>query len=252
MYKFGKWLGGGIGWAMGGPIGGVLGFALGSLFDTANITALEEDPAPKNTQRTRRNYTKPGDFNISLLVLSAAVMRADGNVLKTEVSFVRSFLIKQFGEQQAGQMMLMLRELIKQQIDVYEVCNQIRHNMDHASRLQLIHYLYSLCAADAELNNIEIEIVERIGIYLGISHKDLASIRAMFTKTRNVNADFEILEISVEASNDEIKKAYRRMAIKYHPDKVSHLGEAAQKSANEKFKQVQVAYDNIKKQRGIN
>jgi DnaJ like chaperone protein len=254
--KFGKWLGGSIGWVMGGPIGGLLGFALGSLFDTANITSLNETSQQTNpnphSQKQKQTYTKPGDFEISLLILSAAVMKADGRVLKTEVSFVRQFLIKQFGEQQAGQMMLMLRELVKKDIDVYEVCSQIRHYMDYASRLQLIHYLYSLCTADDELNTTEIEIVERIGIYLGISQKDIASIKAMFNKNINQNADYEILEISPEASNEEIKKAYRKMAIKYHPDKVSHLGEAAQKAANEKFKQVQEAYENLKKKRNFN
>jgi DnaJ like chaperone protein len=250
MYKFGKWLGGTLGWVMGGPIGSLLGFAVGSLFDTANITVLKEDP-PIN-QRQKRAFTKPGDFNISLLVLSAAVMKADGRVLKSEVSFVRKFLIRQFGEEQAGQMLLMLRELVNKKIDVYEVCNQIKQHMDYPSRLQLIHYLYGLCTSDTELNSIEIEIVERIGHFLAISSRDLNSIKAMFTKKTNTKADYDILEINPNASNEEIKKAYRKMAVKYHPDKVSHLGDAAQKAASEKFKEVQLAYENIKKQRGIN
>ena len=84
---------------------------------------------------------------------------------------------------------------------------------------------------------------------MGISNSDFESIQAMFVK--NTNSDFKILEIEPTATNEELKKAYRRMAMKYHPDKVSHLGEEFQKAANEKFQKVNEAYGNIKQERKI-
>ena len=63
---------------------------------------------------------------------------------------------------------------------------------------------------------------------------------------------YEILDLERGASSAEIKKAYRKMAIKYHPDKVSALGEEFQKAAKEKFQKVQEAYETIKKEKGIN
>ncbi len=65
------------------------------------------------------------------------------------------------------------------------------------------------------------------------------------------DSSYKILEIERTASNDEVKKAYRKMAMKYHPDKVSHLGEDYRKSADEKFKKVNEAYEKIKKERNM-
>jgi DnaJ like chaperone protein len=84
---------------------------------------------------------------------------------------------------------------------------------------------------------------------MGISEKDFESIKAMFFK--DTKSAYKILEITPDASDEELKKAYRKMAIKYHPDKVSHLGEDVQKAAKEKFQQLNAAYEAIKKERGL-
>ena len=69
----------------------------------------------------------------------------------------------------------------------------------------------------------------------------------MFIK--DVESDYKILEISKNSTDEEVKKAYRKMAIKYHPDKVGHLGEEVRNLAEEKFKMVNKAYNNIKNSR---
>ena len=115
--KFGKWLGGGLGWALGGPLGGIIGFALGSAFDGSETLNTE------NNQRTSN-----GDFAMSLLVLSAAVMKSDGKMLKSELDFVKDFFTKQFGQENAAQQILMLKEILKKEIPLFDVCNQIKHH----------------------------------------------------------------------------------------------------------------------------
>jgi DnaJ like chaperone protein len=239
MGSFGKWIGGGLGFVMGGPIGGLFGFVVGSLLDSATI----------QTSTTGSSVTTPGAFGISLLVLIAAVMKADGKVVKSELDYVKQFFIRQFGPENAKEALKMLRDLLKQEIPVRDVCSQISSNMDYASRLQLMHLLFGVAGADGSFHPSEIKLIESISGFLGISSSDYLSIRNMFIP--ETDSAYKILEVEPSVSNDELKKAYRKMALKYHPDKVSHLGEDFRKTADEKFKKVNEAYEKIKKERNI-
>lgn len=244
--KFGKWLGGGLGWAFGGPLGAVLGFALGSAFDAAEVT-VQKDGSTAYSSGSRNGHVS--DFAASLLVLSAAVMKSDGKTLKSELDYVKRFLAQQFGEEHAQQQILMLKEILKQDIPLQQVCFQIKQYMPVAERLQIIHYLFGISKADGHVHELELQTIHSIANYLGINPADFDSLKAMYF--RDVNSDYKILEIEPTATEEEIKKAYRRMAVKYHPDKVISLGEDVQKAAKEKFQKLQAAYENIKKQRGI-
>ncbi len=245
--KFGKWLGGGLGWALGGPLGGVLGFALGSAFDASSVTVQTNG---KTTYSSRQGIPQVGDFAASLLVLSAAVMKSDGKTLKSELDFVKNFLAKQFGEDKAQQQILMLKEILKQDIPLHDVCIQIKQYMPHSQRLQIIHYLFGISKADGHVHELELQTIHTIANYLGVNAADFNSLKAMYF--RDVNSDYKILEIESSVGDDEVKKAYRKMALKFHPDKVASLGEEVQKGAKEKFQKVLQAYENIKKQRGFN
>jgi DnaJ like chaperone protein len=237
MAKYGKWIGGGLGWVLGGPIGGILGFLFGSMVDTMHAV-----------QRPHTG-TLPGDFTVSLMILTAAVMKADQKVVKSELDYVKQFLLLQFGEAKAEQLLLVLRDLLKQDIDVRGVSLQIKQFMEYPSRLQLVHYLVGVAQADGISHPDEVKVIEMIAGYLGIGDQDFNSIKAMFS--RNIEAAYRIMEITPDSSDEEVKKAYRRMAVKYHPDKVAHLGPEIQKSAKEKFQQLNQAYEEIKKRRGL-
>lgn len=241
MGIFGKWLGGGLGFVMGGPIGGLLGFLVGSMIDsTTDQSYTHTGSATKITQ---------GDFGMSLLVLVGAVMKADGKVVKSELDYVKQFFVRQFGQESAKEALLMLKDILKQEIPVREVCIQISRNMDYSSRLQLLHLLFNVSLADSTIHVSEIEIIEKISGYLGVASTDFSSIKNMFIP--ETDSSYKILEIDPAASNEEVKKAYRRMAVKYHPDKVNHLGEEFKKTADEKFKKVNEAYQKIKKERNM-
>jgi DnaJ like chaperone protein len=241
MGFFGKWLGGGLGFAMGGPIGGLMGFMVGSVIDNATV----------ETSTTRRGPARitQGDFVLSLLVLIAAVMKADGKVVKSELDYVKQFFVMQFGRESAKEALLMLKDILKQEIPVRDVSLQIGQNMDYSSRLQLLHLLFNVSLADCKIDKSEIEIIQKISGYLGVTSADFLSIKNMFIP--EIDSSFKILEIEPSSSNDEVKKAYRKMAMKYHPDKVIHLGEDFRKAAEEKFKKVNDAYEKIKKERNM-
>jgi DnaJ like chaperone protein len=241
MGIFGKWLGGGLGFVMGGPIGGLLGFLVGSMIDESTGSTTY---TTSSTQGTRQ-----GDFGMSLLVLVAAVMKADGKVVKSELDYVKQFFVRQFGSESAKQALLTLKDILRQDIPVRDVCLQIKGNMDYSSRLQLLHILFNISLADGAVHPLEMQVIEKISSYLGVASGDFTSIKNMFIP--ETDSSYKILEIERNATDEEVKKAYRKMAVKYHPDKVGHLGEEIRKSAEQKFAMVNEAYNKIKKERNI-
>lgn len=242
MAKIGKWITGGLGWAFFGPIGGILGFVVGSMLDNTQVITGRQEYQPGQP-------TTQGGYIMSLLVLIAAVMKADGKVLKSELEYTKQFFVNSFGIAAAQEAIKILRDLLKQNIPVTDVCHQIRQNMDHPSRLQLLHFLFGIAAADGIVHETEHKLIKHIAEQMGISQKDYESIESMFVA--NTDAAYKILESDPSATDDELKKAYRKMALKYHPDKVHYLGEDVQKAAHEKFQKVNEAWEIIKKQRGI-
>ena len=236
--NYGKWIGGGLGWAFGGPLGAIIGFAIGSIFSNSS----ESEQYIGSTAQQR-------DFNVSLLVLSAAVMKADGSVKKSELDYVKRFFLTNFGQERAEKYILMLREILKQDIQVYEVSQQVGRFMDYSSKLQLLHYLFGIASADGSTHNNEIDVISIIAKYMGIASSDFQSIKAMFVQ--EVDSAYKILGIDPNATDEDVKKAYREMAKKYHPDKVAYLGEDVRKSAEQKLQEVNEAYEKIKKQRGF-
>lgn len=239
---FGKWIAGALGWAMFGPIGGILGFYFASRVEKLSEAAVQQ------AEEQSWNQGQRNSFLMSLLVLSAAVIKADGKTTSQELATLRSFFARNFGPQAGNEASEIVTDIISKDFNLYEVCSQIRSCMDYSQRLQLYHYLVSLGACDG-LHQREIDILETIATYIGLSKSEADSIFAQFRPSNDSN--YRILEISPNATNDEVKKAYRKMAIKYHPDKVATLGEDVQKAAEEKFKAISQAYEAICKERGI-
>jgi len=232
----------GLGWAMGGPIGAILGYAFASFSD-------QQPKRRTSYSRTTISRTNTEDFMASLLILLASVMKADDKLLHSELDYVKRFLGKQFNKEDANHYIILFREIIKQTYSLPQVCQQIQSSMDHPSRLELIHLLFGLSSTDGETHSKEIDIIQIIARYLNVNDNDFASIKAIFVKS--TKSAYQILEIDLSDSNDEVKKAYRKMAKKYHPDKVAHLGEELRVIAEEKFKAVNKAYKDIKLERGM-
>ena len=240
--SFAKWIGASVGWSFGGPIGAIIGLALGSLVDSSTSIA--------KPQKRFRSQTQSGDFEVSLLILASLVIKADGKQDQRELDFVRRQFVQMYGKQRANQAFRLFKAINQQtHISLRQVCMQIQQMMDHASRLQLLHFLFGIAKADGKVAAVEVSLIEQIAQYLRISKNDYESIKAMFYNSRE--EAYKILEIEKGASPLAIKKAYRKMAKKFHPDKVQHLGEEHQKGAEGKFRKVQQAYEQLQGELGF-
>jgi DnaJ like chaperone protein len=244
MANFTKWIGATLGWSLGGgPIGALLGFIVGSVIDGVQFEIINTEAAP------RQQPTHSGDFEVSLLLLAAIVIKADGKADKREQEFVRKKFVSMYGQKRANNAFRLFKEFVKKDISTRQIALQVRQYMDHPSRLQLLHFLFNIAQADGFVNDQEEYKIRQIANYLGINQRDYSSIKAMFYDSSDAN--YKILEISRTATDDQVKKAYRKMAKKFHPDKVRHLGYEHQKGAEEKFKRIQKAYEAIQKERGM-
>ena len=272
-----KWIGGFLGWVAWGPIGALIGYLLGKAVDVDTyIDGSHQLPGgdgwerqqeqgsyrrqtgqgpytqDRSTQSRQGRYTadeQRNSFFVSLLVLSSAVIKADGRTHPAELRTVREFIRTNFGEQAASQAEQILQRLDSQQVNIYSVGGQIAANMNYSQRLQLFQYLVSIATSDGDFSASEKSVLEAIASAIRLTSTDAASIIAMYYK--ETDSAYTVLEISPSATDDEVRSAYRRMAMKYHPDRVATLGPEVQKAAEEKFKKIQEAYAAIKKQRGI-
>lgn len=261
-----KWLLTGLGWAVGGPIGALLGYFIGK-----SISSPSEQigPGSQSHHGPYRNTGTQGDINAALMVLIAAVMKADGDVKKSELDYVKRFLLQNYGEERGREMLQVLKQMVEQEIPVEQVCYQIKVNTDYNTRYHMVDFLFGIGGADGIFQLSEIAMLRNIAQALGISQSDYTSIverhvgsayssssgnseRTGHTERTTYSKDpYRVLGIESTASDDDVKKAYRRMALKYHPDRVADMSEEIQRNAAEQMKEINEAYETIKQRRGI-
>ncbi|WP_025743559.1 tellurite resistance TerB family protein [Aquimarina pacifica] len=226
--------------------GAIIGFILGSILDSKMSNSSR---GFKNVFSQEQQVT-PADFELNLLSLSSIVIKADGKVNQTELDYVRQYFVRAYGKERANATFRTFNEIIKnRQVSAQHICAYINRHTRYPSRLQILHFLFGIANADGLVSQSEADEIRKIAEFLRINFKDFESIKAMFFK--NGDHAYKILEIEKTATEAEIKKAFRTMAKKYHPDKIQHMDEIHIKGAEEKFREVQNAYDQIKKERGI-
>jgi len=190
------------------------------------------------------------DFELNLLSLASIVIKSDGIVNQKELDFVRQYFVQAYGKERANNTFKVFNEEIKKKgLSTQSICNNLRSVMRYESLLQVLHFLFSIAKADGHVSEAEVQEINNISGYLGIGHRDFESIKAMFFS--NPDSSYKILEIERSANTSEIKTAYRTMVKKYHPDKLQHMDEVYRKGAEEKFRKVQEAYEQIQKERGF-
>lgn len=240
-----KWIAALLGFMFYGFRGALLGFIIGSLLDS--LTSSSRGGFKVFTEKER---VTPGDFELHLLSLSAIVIRVDGKVSQQEMDYVRSYFVQSYGKERANAIFRTFNEVVnKREMNEARIAQFLAERTQYAARLQIVHFLFSIANADGHVSQAEANKIREIARYLRLGIKDFESIMAMFFKTTD-NA-YKILEIDKSATDAEVKKAFRTMAKKYHPDKIQNMDEAYIKGAEEKFRKVQEAYEQIQKERGF-
>jgi len=252
-----KWLFAGLGWAVGGPIGALLGFFIGKSFDSDSDTqAFTQSGDQAFHHGPYRNTGTQADIHVALLVLIAAVMKADGQVKKSELNYVKAFLRQNYGEERGKEMLKVLQQIVQKDIPIDQVCYQIKVNTDYNTRYHMVDFLFGLGSADGSFDQTELNMLRLIAQYLGIAQSDYTSICERHNSSFNTphstfgKDPYKVLGISKDATDDEVKKAYRRMAMKYHPDRVAGMSEEMQRNAAEQMKEINEAYEQINKLKG--
>ena len=257
MGLFSKILFTGLGWTVGGPIGALLGYYLGKILSSDDNGGFSPFIGSESHRGPYRNTGTQADVNVALMVLIAAVMKADGQVKKSELAYVKRFLLQNYGEEGGKQMLKALQQLVQQDIPINQVCAQIKVNTDYNTRYHMVDFLFGISGADGEFHQTEINMLRLIAQYLGISQSDYTSIferhvgggyssSQSFSHSSYHKDPYKVLGINRDATDDEVKKAYRKMALKYHPDRVAGMSEEMQRNAAEQMKEINEAYEQVK------
>lgn len=270
----GKWIGGFLGFINAGPLGALAGIALGALFDMGldrvnqpgtnseniNNEYDNNDFSPTGNRQNTGNYYEGqrNSFLFSLLVLASYVIRADGRVMHSEMETLRHFLRNNFGRLAVEQGEQIILNLFDQQKRIglhqfrkiiHKSCIQISKNMDYSQRLQLLNFLTMLAKADGEVVVVEIEALRNIAIWMGLNATEVDTMLNL--KKDDINSAYKVLAVSPSATDEEIKKAYRKMALEHHPDRVAALGEDIRLAAEKKFQEINEAKERIYRSRGL-
>ena len=262
----GKWIGGIIGWITAGPLGALAGVAIGAMFDVGLDSVNNPDNAGTrdsgafgdNTSRQYSADEQRSGFMFSFLVLASYVIKADGRVMHSEMQLVREFLRQNFGsvaQSQGEQILLRLFDEQKRQGNmrfkntVADCCQQIARFMDYSQRLQLVNFLVLISQADGNVAPAEITAIKECGYWLGMSQNDIDSLLSL--KGDTLEEAYKVLGVSPDATDDEVRKAYRKLALEHHPDRVAALGEDVRKAAEQKFQEINAAKEKVFKARGL-
>jgi DnaJ like chaperone protein len=242
-----KWIAAFLGYYLFRFPGAILGFLLGSFIDNLNSSG----GGPKTIFRDiTRQKVSPADFELNLLSLCSIVIKADGTVSQSEMDYVRQYFVATYGKEKANAIFRTFNDINKKhEISAERIATYLNQRTRYEVRLQLLHFLFGIAQADGQISQLEISKIGEIAGYLRVSLRDFESIKAMFVKS--ANTAYKILEIEKTATDEEVKKAYRTMAKKYHPDLVNTADEAIKNGAEEKFKEVQKAYETIQSERGL-
>ena len=237
-----KWLFAFIGYSFFRFPGAIVGYFLGNL--------IENFSTKNKFKKSRVNNISSQEFELNLLALASLVIKADGKVTKQELDYVRSYFVSAYGKERANATFKIFNDNIKNLgISPVKISMLFNSALNYESRLQVIHFLFGIAKADGNVSVSEINKLLEFSNLLRLSHADFQSIKAMFIN--EVGGAYKILEIEKSATDNQVKKAYRDLAKKHHPDKVQHLGDAYVKAAQEKFQKIQKAYERIKQERGF-
>ena len=261
----------------GGPLGALAGYLLGSLFesglDSVNNPGnagtfsfgtdrgagfRDYEQAYRQAYQQRQAQGDRNSFLFSLLVLASYIIKADGKAMHSEMETVRQMLRQNFGNEAVTQGNDILARLFEEQkrqgwsqfkLTVSDCCRQMQRQMDYSQRLQLLNFLVMIAQADGHVDSTEVTALQECASWMGLSASEVDSMLNLGRD--DLESAYKVLGVSPNATDDEVKSAYRRLALEHHPDKVAALGEDVRKAAEKKFQEINAAKERIWKARGL-
>ncbi len=197
-------------------------------------------------------------FLLSMLVMSAYIIKADGKIMHSEMEMVRGFLRQNFGNeaaQQGNDILIRLFDEEKRQgraafrNTIQQSCVEAARFLDYSGRLQLLGFLVMIAQADGYVDPKEVEALKDIARWMQMQESEVDSLLHLEGKT--LDDAYKVLGVSPEATDDELKKVYRRLALEHHPDRVAKLGDDVRRAAEKKFQEINAAKERIWKSRGM-
>jgi DnaJ like chaperone protein len=273
MGLLGTLVGGSLGFMMFGPLGAILGGAIGANIGEPVVRgpfggATQSGPRPYDGNAGNPYAARYGGpvrdprqaqqaFLVAMISLAAKVAKADGRVTEQEVRSFDAFLRDRLGMSTEDRRLAarLFNEARDSNVPAEEFARQVRALIGHdPARLRdLISLLMSVAAADARIGTEEDRLLRTIAREMGLTARDYSEAAAMFQPRSNLDASYAVLGLTREATDEEVKKAFRRLAREYHPDVVANrgMGEDFQKFADEKMRAINAAYDAVKEARNL-
>ncbi len=184
------------------------------------------------------------------------IAKADGKISQTETQMIRQFFISQLNF--SGAQIEWLNDIIetaKQATsNIQNLANEFTIQFGYESQLMLLNMVYNVAYSDGVFHEAEAKLIDQLAVLLKVSAFDHQRIKMAFeaqygdiANTENDDKYFAVLGLTNTASKDEIKKTYRELTKKYHPDKVHHLGQEFKVQAEKKMQEINGAYDELMK-----
>lgn len=233
----------------------------------AMVLAKRKKFEPKKLWNQERDVTQV------VIALTSIVIKSSGKQEHYERKYVELMLDKNFNEKTKVKYLKILDECLEKNLNVKAICLDLNENLSVPSKIQLVQFVIGIAVADGVLYNAEYQTLLNISRLLQIPFRTFRSILAIynfkteedhknwekrFYEKKQPNASssalkkaFDLLELEENASVNEIKKAYRKLAKVHHPDRVLHMGKEFQKMAKERFQKIQDAYELIKSKKGF-
>ncbi len=266
MTHWGKLVGAMAGLATGRPWMALIGIILGHQFDRGfadKFTKFGPDVSRKRLENVSPRFIR------ILFETMGHLAKADGRVTEDEIRAARALMHR------LGLGPVEIRQAIERFEDGkradYPVQARMRELRERAARSQdarglFLRLLLEVVLADGTIHERERAIIWTVCTELDVGRVELAQLEAMLraqrgfrhsaagtADSRRVDAAYRTLGVERSASNDEIKKAYRRLMNKSHPDKLAggDHDAAAISEAERRTREVRRAYELLKTRRSI-
>lgn len=271
-----KWICAAVGFSLGGFFGAVAGYFIGAVIQRIGSGISGSEYSSSQYARNREYHAYGGNrpyghrqvgsatdsprtlFLNSLLEMTAHVIAADGRIMHSEMEVVRAFLRQNFDAATAracGERLLTIFQERKQltaeawRRRVVQSCRNVTFALTQEQCLQLMALLAGIAKADGRIDPAEVKAMKDVAHALGMDASVVEQLLSLGGST--LDDAYRVLGVSPQATDDEVRRAYRKMALQYHPDRVSTLGKDVQENAKRKFQEINDAKERIFKARGM-